>query len=625
MIDPQSPFRFSAVTLGREMQRILSVPRRPIPDPSAPEVARLAEDMTRVLASVPRPYPGRVNPTQALAIRELVTTGRLAAPIRTGGGKMLLTYLLFLTTEARRPLLLAPASMIRETRAEYLRYSADWGRGALPAGKVAMMSYQRLSAPSSAAKQEGEETIRLGILDSLQPDVILADEAHFLSNTGSIGARRMSSYLSRHPQVLFVPLTGTLLRERIVQASHLLEWSLRESAPLPVDYEERSEWASALDARDGRGARAEIGELVRLFDAEEAEEYRRSADPDEARMIVARSVGRRILETPGVIGSQDGPLGIPLSIEPFGPPREDPEIDDEMARVLDGDESAGRAQWTAPDGSLLVDGLEVSRVRRTLALGFYTRPTPPPSPGYLQARSEWASAARDRLRLNGRGIDSEAVLKVAVRDGHFPDLVRPLGEWDEARRKYTTDTGLREPLAEARWISDEAIEAVRRWIEAQGAGLIWVADIPLGERLQSDLGLPYFGAGKVCRLSGRHVTEMRRGEAAVVSISACGTGTNLQHVHHRALWMAAPSEQPLARLHRPGQVAEEGVKNWVYLPGISQAMAFWQRHADAVNFAEPVSRQAHKLGYATISLPSLAEMEGMPGPRWRRHGRVLVG
>jgi hypothetical protein len=62
----------------------------------------------------------------------------------------------------------------------------------------------------------------------------------------------------------------------------------------------------------------------------------------------------------------------------------------------------------------------------------------------------------------------------------------------------------------------------------------------------------------------------------------------------------------------------------VYLPGISQALAFWQRRSDAVNFAEPVSHQAHKLGYATISVPSLAEMGGLPGPRWRRHGKVLA-
>lgn len=623
MRDESSPFRFSAVQDGPEMLRILSIPRRPIPDPASPEVAKLAEAITRQLASVPRPYPGPVNPTQALAIRELITTGQLSAPIRTGGGKMLLTYLLFLVSEAKRPLLLVPASMVKETQAEYLKYSADWGRGSLPAAKIAILSYQKLSTPSSAAKLEGEETVRLGVLDAIQPDVILADEAHSLGNSGSIGAKRLDAYLKGSPRTLFVPLTGTLLREKVTQAAHLLRWSLRDSAPLPTDFEERSEWASALDARDGRGARSEIGELVRLFDSEERSEYEAAKGPDEARMIVARSVGRRILETPGVIGSQDGPLGIPLSIAAFDPPREDAEIDAEMERVLDGD--GDRPKWTAPDGSLLVDGLDVARVRRTLALGFYTRPTPPPGPDYLEARSEWASAARDRLRLNRLNIDSEANLKAAVREGHFPDLEEALEGWEAARRAYTARTGLREPEAEARWISDEAIESVSRWLAEFDTGLIWVADIALGERLQEVLQLPYFGAGKLNAKDGRHVMEMKRGEASIVSIASCGTGTNLQHSHSRALWLAAPSEQPLARLHRPGQTAEGGVENWVYLPALPQASAFWQKHADAVNFAEPISRQAHKLGYAAISVPSLRECEDRPGARWRKHGKVLMG
>lgn len=629
--EPRAKKRFPAVERGPDFDRIVELERRPIPDPRSAYAAELAAWLTRRLRSVPNPYPlppgGNMFPTQALAIKEVMERGRLTAPIRVGGGKMLLGYLLFLVTNAKRPLYLLPKSMEKETRHEVLRYSADWGRGKLPASRVTFVSYEKLSNPSAAEKvvvANGKTTVlKLGLLDRLRPDVIYADEGHKLGNAGAIGARRVDAYLKACLELgrdcLFIPASGSLFRESLNQAAHVVWWSLREGSPFPhSSWEEKMAWAGALDEKQGWATRTEFGALLDLLSAEELRRYDAETDPDDRRAIVCSSIGQRFLETPGVVGSQDGPLGIPLSIEPEYVEREDPGIERAVAEMIDGDHASGRPKWSLPDGTLVIDSLALSRHRYTFNLGFYQVQDPPPPQDYRDASQAWAKAARDRLKRNKLRIDSEANLKKAIAEGHFKDLAEVLDRWDAAQRAYTAETGHREPPSKAVWFSDEVVEEVRRWLDREGTGIVWVGYIPLGKRLSERLGLPYFGAGKL-DAAGRHVSEMRRGERAVCSISACGTGTNLQHFHSKGLWLGSPSEQPLGRCHRPGQ-PDERVQNWVYLPGLVQLERYWRKWESAAKFADPMTKQAQKLVCAAGSMPSLRDAEderGLGNRRWQ--------
>lgn len=634
--DTPSKKRFPAVERGPDFERIVQLPRRPVPDPRSAYARELAEWMTRRLRSVPNPYPlppgGNMFPTQALAIKELIETGRLMAPIRVGGGKMLLGYLLALVAGATRPLYLLPKSMEHETRTEVLRYSADWGRGRLPASRVSFVSYEKLSNPSSAEKvvvANGKATVlKLGLLQRLRPDFIYADEGHRLGNAGAIGAKRISAYLAEcraaGTKCTFVPASGSFFRESLNQAAHIAWWALGDGSPFPHEsWEEKMAWAGALDEKQGWQARTEFGALLELLTPHELAAFDAEHDPDDRRAIVCSSIGQRFLETPGVIGSQDGPLGIPLTLEPEYPAAVDPAIEDAIIDLLDGNPGAGRPKWSLPDGSLVIDGLALSRHRYTFNLGFYQVQDPPPPQDYRDASLAWAKAARDRLKRNRLRIDSEANLKAAIREGHFKDLAETLDRWDAAQAAYTAATGHREPPSKAVWFSDEVVEEVRRWLAREGTGIVWVGYIPLGFRLAERLGLPYFGAGK-CDATGRHVSAMKRGEAAICSVHSCGTGTNLQHFHSKGLWLCSPSEQPLGRCHRPGQTAER-VENWVYLPGLVQLERYWSKRDYAAKFADPMTKQAQKLVYAAGSMPTVREAEDahVGNRRWAPHKKVL--
>lgn len=626
--------RFDVVKSGPDLERILELPRRPIPDPKSKYAVELAAWMTRRLRSVPNPYPlrgGTLHATQALAIKEFLERGRLAAPIRVGGGKMLLGYLLMLAAGAKRPVYLLPKSMEKETRIEVLKYSADWGRGRLPASRITFLSYEKLSHPSSAAKYAKgvEKPIKIGLLERLNPDFFYADEAQKLGNPGSKGAHRVDGYLSAKAElgqhVPFIPATGSLFRESLNNAAHILWWALGEMSPLPHrSWDEKMSWCGALDEQSGFGARTEYGALLELLSPEEMAKFDAEHDPDDQRAVVCSTVGRWFLETPGVVGSQDGPLGIPLSIEPEYVEKEDPAIEKAIGEMIDGDRENNRPKWSLPDGSLIIDGLGLSRHRYTMNLGFWQKQDPAPPPEYLGARLAWAKAARDRLKRNSLRIDSESNLKAAIREGAFKDLAEVLDRWDCAQRDYFLSTGKREPPSKAMWISDEVIREAKRWLEREGTGILWAGYIPLGERLSSQLGIPYFGAGKIDEKSGRHVSEMKRGEVCVCSVQACGTGTNLQHFHSKGLWFAAPSEQPLGRTHRPGQ-PDERVQNWVYLPGRAQLERYWRKHSSASKFADPMTKQAQKLVYASGAMPSIQEIEWerVGNRRWADHKNVL--
>lgn len=771
--------RFEAVIRGPEMDRVLGLRRRPIPDPTTPYACQLAAWMTRRLARCERPYPLWVDgkkkgdhlfPTQAFALRELVDEGALAGPIRAGGGKMLLAYLIFAVLKAKRPLYMLPKSMEKDTIKEVRKYSADWHGPA--ASRISYLSYQRLSSPSSAERTLNGKVIKVGRLEQLQPDVIVLDEAHMVARGGKCYLRLLA-YQAAHPEVVIIPISGSFLRTSLNDAAHLLHWALNAMCPVPNDWDERQQWAGALDEKSSWGARTEFGDLLQLLNEQEQKQFAATSDPDEQRAVVCSAVGRWILETPGVIGSQDGPLGIPLTMEPrfVEPSRQDPAIESAMRVLLEGDRVAKRPKWSLPNGEKLIDQFAVSRVRHSLQLGFWqeqfsyegvrsclasrsveqslakkivkelasateldielrkavgtltsgaqeagptslqrtgshlspinscstrkeesassarlqadgvtingTVPTTHlyswitamrpgayedscarsaisrseaweillkgspellrtlkagfeagyPPQEYRDARKKWAEAARNRLKHNHRNIDSEVHLKEAIAEGDFKDLRKVLDEWNAQQRLYTELTGKKEPPSVARWISNEVFDEVAQWLSQHGTGLVWVSYIDLGRKLSEHLGIAYFGAKKL-DASGRHITDMKKGEPAIVSIDACGTGTNLQHFHHKNLWLSSPREQPLARTHRPGQDAER-VENYLYLPGRSQLERYWKQYDYAKNFATPMTRQAQRLVYAISSIPTVegacGDLDRYRSYRWKAVSKKLDG
>ncbi len=573
-----------------------------------------------MLKRTPIPYPFRspsdcLYATQALALQEIWERKGAVLPIRVGAGKSLLAYLSIAIMKPKRPMLIVPAAMIIDTEQEWRKFERHW-RG--PRFEdVVILSYEKISNPSSAEKVLPDgQVIWPDIMERNRPDMIVMDECDRAGDVAATGTIRIGRYIETHRPIV-VAMSGTLIRKSLKDAAHIFEWALGEEyapLPLPAQFKSLQAWSDCLDAKGGKGGkRTEPGALLTKLTPEERRQYDEADSADDARGVVCGMVGVHILETPGVVGSQDGPLTLPGRIDPCYVKDEDDEIERQFGLLLDGDENEGRAKWTMPDGLLLPDARALAAPLVTLGMGFFLQQDPRPPESYRLCRSAYNAAVREVVEKRPElKLDSEFVVRKAIREGRLPEMEGFLEAWEDEQRTYRETTGFAQPPSVPLWVSDEVVDEVRRWLDA-GTGLVWCSYVALGNKLSKALKLPYFGASKI-DATGRHVTKLRRGEPAILSIASCGRGLNgLQFVANRQLWLGAPSEQPLARCHRVGQEAPM-VYNDIYL-GSAAALARYQRQkSSAVNFAGAISRQAQKLQYLADYMPERLNMEGK---RWK--------
>jgi hypothetical protein len=592
---------FHSVQADEEYVRVFSLARRPPPDPSS--AGALAREVTSHLRRVPAPFPigeGSIYATQALALKELFERRGLLALLGVGKGKTLLGYLAFAVMKPKRPMLIVPSSMIVDTKAAWKRLEQDWHGPKL--ADLVLLSYEKVSSTGSGARTLPDgQVVYPDVITRHSPDMIVMDEVHRFGSTSAAGTRRVGRYLEANPSTIVLGMTGTFIRRSLKDGAHIADWCLHEHSPLPREWEELEAWSDATDARTSTGARrTSPGALLDQLTPAQLATYESCEFADDARGVICEMLGARMLETAGVIGSGDGPLAIPARLDALVPEHEDPAIEAEIEMLIRGGE--GREPGSLPDGTVLPDAAALARPLNTMAYGFWLAQDPPPPAEYRDAASAWNKAVRHTIKYRpDLALDSEWM----VRDAET------LSAWRAARAAYSAATGLPEPPSVPRWFSDEAVREVRQWLTS-GPGLVWVGYIALGQRLAQELGIPYFAGGKTDS-KGRHVTTLKKGESAILSHASVGTGTDgLQFCHHRQLWMTAPHEQSLGRLHRPGQEAE-CVLNDVYLGGAQHVRRFWRSVALANNFAGRFAGVAQKLSYFENHVPQAVDRVGF---RW---------
>jgi hypothetical protein len=539
----------SAVQDSPDVRRVAALPRREwAPD----QAALLAERMTAALRT-----PGgswTLRPVQAVALAELAQGPGALLPIRVGGGKTLISLLAGTVTGARRPLLLLPAHLREKTLREYSELREHWR---LP-GYVRIESYQQLSTAASAT-----------MLEDYAPDLLICDEAHYLKNPKAACTRRVRRYMeAAGPDCRFVAMSGTITKRSIKDFAHLALWALHTGSPAPTHYRAIEEWSLALDAKVPDGRRLDPGALARLG---------RFRD--------------RLVQTPGVVATQEAPLPIPLVIR--GELLEVPPVCERALAQL-------RETWETPDGHPLTDGISAWRHAQELALGFYYRWNPRPPDWWLLPRKAWAGTCREVLATNRRNLDTEYQVVLAVRDGFYPHAREVLDAWHSVRDRF-------EPNVEPVWLSDHAVNRIASWM-AEGPGIVWTAHRALGHRF----GALYYGAEGL-NSEGRPIESHPPNVPLVASVAANGTGRNLQAWNRNLIASAPPSgstwEQLLGRTHREGQRAPE-VSADVLLGCVESLDGFWRAVDDAA-YAEEVTGQAQKLTHAdTDGVPDTAPTFG---------------
>lgn len=495
-------------------------------------------------------------PMQAAALAEAHDQRGLFLGAGVGTGKTLVSLLAPVALEAKRPLLLVPASLRDKTVTTDLPLLAQhW---TLHPG-LRIYSYDALS------RESGVE-----LLQKLRPDLIVCDEAHRLAYRSSARTRRFLRYFGENPETMLIVMSGTACRKSLMDYWHLMKLSLKENMPLPWSWQEVQDWADALDEKIGNRERRGPGALIPAL--------------CEVGETARQGYQRRLCQTPGVIitSKTSCPASININRIDIAVPHV---IQEALAHLI--------KNWETPGGELCTEALELWRHGRELSCGFYYRwvwPGGVVNHGWLEARKAWKSFVRETIKHNRRGLDSELPIFNACARGEL--ATGAYEAWLAVRDEY-------KPVTEPVWLDDFLVRHAAACAQKQPS-LVWVEHDAVGRKLAEVSGLRYFGQGAT-----QASILAESGKSVILSGHSHREGKNLQDWSHNIVVSASPSgaawDQMLGRTHREGQQADEVVCD-IYLHTKPMMMGFIGAIADA-KYLQDTLGQEQKLLYASRSFP----------------------
>jgi hypothetical protein len=285
--------------------------------------------------------------------------GGLFGPIRVGAGKSLTCALIPTVLEAKRPVLLMPASLVSKTWDERKVLKEHWR---LPSN-VQIISYESLSLVQSAQK-----------LEYIQPDLLVCDEAHFLKGHRAGRTRRVVRYMNDCPETKFVAVSGTIMKSSVRDFAHLLRFALKGHAPIPSTEDEVAAWAECLDEKVNPLARRRPGAIFDLG----ARVQGANDDTTAARLVFQA----RLLDTKGVVASSKSD-GVDCSIRIEA-------LEYELSPTTEEHFETLRRRSETPCGKSFAEAAEMRMYARELALGFTYTWIP------KEKAAEWESLAKKR-------------------------------------------------------------------------------------------------------------------------------------------------------------------------------------------------------------------------------------
>lgn len=630
-----------AVQRTGELRRIAELPRRDW----LVDIESLVDPLTKYLT-----LPNHVCNPKGCAVLNGVPVVRLRQPQAivlaeahdfwgafmsgdVGVGKTLISMLLGPVLCADRILLIVPAELRSDTRDKFRVLREHWA--SLP---MRIESYERIS--------NDRENQILGpfFKDAQRPLLILdeADNAKDLKHAAC--AKKIHRFISdwrETGRTLFVvPMTGTPAKRSLRDFRHMMWWARPDACPLPLEESDLGDWCDAIDEKVPEKDRIEPGALLKLC----SEEDYKGDDPIEA---ARRAVGRRMFETPGIVGTTDTGIDVPLHVNC---------VQVVLSKAEDDGFQYLRDKNITPDGHPIADAVALWRHARELALGFYYKWDPRPPNDWLYARSAWCAAVRDILAhnrrdldtefqvwdevnraINGRvcpackrrstaqkcrGVEHENEITGEVTYDHTETETTPAPKHHEAEGEFKDWEAIKDtfiPNTVPVWIGDTALRHARDW-GAVHSGIIWTEHRAVAHRLAEFSGLPYYGAGGKDAKTGRPIEKADPKSSLIASIASNFRGRNLQAWCNSLVTSFPPTgtivQQMLGRMHRPGQMAAR-VTYEVMIACREQLAGFEQAKRDST-FHKDVFLGHPKLSLAQIHVPIIQPT----GWAWKEQAQV---
>ncbi len=491
----------------------------------------------------------RLWPIQSAALLEMEAANGGLFPVGAGHGKTIVSLLAGEVLEAKTVLLLVPPGLKDQLlRIDIPRYLEAF----------------RFRVPHVLSYVDIQTEKGRNLLLELQPDLIVADEAHNLKRKESVRTKRVINYFRKFPATRLVALSGTFTSRSLREYAHLAELALRERSPVPRSWGVLEDWCAALDPDVLVPVKA--GALERLCVAHD-------------HPVLRERYRCRLVSSPGVVATEESAIGTSLIVARRAPK----EFPESVSCALD----ALRKTWTRPDGEEIEEATRFAQVASQIAQGFYLKwewPEGKVDHEWLSARSEWHREMRAYLsNRSAPGRDSPLlVARMAERE---PEAFRTWGRWAAVKDR-------KPPPTSVVWLDPYLAADAATWLK--DGGIVWVNHPCMGEKIAELSGLPFFGAGddQILRYEG---------PGMVASTSAHGTGKNLQR-WARMLFTHVPGalalEQAIARCHRPGQLADEVLVN-LYLH-TEELEKRWMKSLEEAQYIQETTGQRQKVLLATL-------------------------
>lgn len=595
--------RDSAVAMA-EMRRILEMPVFDRLD--SPESILAASRFflhPRAFADGRRLLPAQANAILQFAQRfSKDPKAGLFAPMGVGQGKTLTTlscaaialspatFGLRGAASVNRVMLIIPPNL----HAQLTRHDLAWARGMIPlpfkvfdltsskrvehaqnkAPGLYLFTYSRLSA------QDAEE-----VISQVDPDIIIADEAHNLANRRAARTERFLRLLKTRERG-FVALSGTMTSKTILDYAHLALYTLKNDSPLPMDRNELTYWNAALSPNSQA-----VGYDPNAVDLDTEDydlfsplvDWAAKRDPQAFRapagsppldttdvLRTAYSIRRRCC--PGVVDSSLEDIGTSLVYDRV--------ISGEYGEKIREGFERMEEEWIAPNGDEIDYALMKYKWGSELTMGYYNDLRwPEEGTTHLAEAQEMHAASqlyhkalREFFQHRAKpGLDTPFLVGDHFRrhgGGIDPDLYalwKPLNEMRHKAKEESWPERYAVPVRLDDFKIRAAVKAVGAWSKDE-AGAVWYYHNEVGRWLVEYLRAAFPDRPVIFAPAGADGVildplNQAPGCIVVASISAHGTGKNLQRLTQNLFVEGFPSakiaEQAVGRSHRTGQTADE--------------------------------------------------------------------
>lgn len=571
--------------LTPEFQRIRALPVRDWKS----EILR--DDLVGKMSAFYRTPWGQqiMRPAQAATLAELHDLRGAVGILLPGDGKTLVSFLAPTVVRAKRPLILVPANLRKKTLRDFKVLSQHW----TAPRAITIDNYDKYDASRemySGAVIESYEMLSRDsgqdILNLLQPDIIVADEAHRLKNLESAVTKRVCRFMRGSESTVFLPMSGTVMVRSLLEFWHLMYFALRQHMPLPRVRAEVENWCDAIDEKKNYSPTKTLGgalfEFATPADKLELQRMIHLAGGNnwvlgspEGIAIARRSVQNRLDAAPGVIIAKDSEVTSSLLLTKleWTPGKAAQEL---IKKVREGETPNGDVILDENNEKTKLKGAQSWRTARQLACGFFYSWDPPPPQEWLRQRKTYFKKLRYILMYNEQRLDTVFQIEQAIenRKIHNPDLLKAFIEWRQIRDTYEINTV-------ATWVDDAILQHTMSWMHKHRhtGGIVWTEHRAFGMKLSELTGVG-FCADDGCDQRGVLIDDYA-GRMVIASIKGNGEGRNLQ-AWHRNLFVSIPPnggtwEQVTARTHRFGNPVDCVYADWVsasyeYDDGFKQAL-----------------------------------------------------